>query len=37
MIAAAKMIVVPGRTGAIVPIKPTANSTIVNSHQKSST
>jgi hypothetical protein len=27
---------VPGRTGAIVPIRPTANSAIVKNHQKSS-
>ena len=28
--------VVPGRTGAMVPIKPTAKSTMVKNHQKSS-
>jgi hypothetical protein len=28
--------VVPGRTGAMVPIKPTAKSTIVKNHQNSS-
>ena len=36
MIAAARIMVVPGRTGAMVPIKPTAKSTIVKNHQNSS-
>ena len=37
MIAAARMIVVPGKTGNTVPIKPTAKSTMTISHQRRST
>jgi hypothetical protein len=36
MIAAARMIAVPGKNGATVQINPTAKSTIVMSHQRSS-
>ena len=36
MIAAARIMVLPGKTGTTVPIKPTAKSTIVKIHQKSS-
>lgn len=37
MITAARMMVVPGRIGRTVPIRPTANSAVVKNHQKSST
>jgi len=37
IMAAARMTVVPGKTGTTVPIKPTAKSTMTSNHQKSST